>query len=56
MSSVGVVYFGVVYFVIAIGVVDTIEEFDIIARLGNPLTHLHEDEAPVQTDKLESIH
>merc|ERR1719487_1009850 len=50
----------------------TIKEFDTIARLetqaidayndahhyraGNPLTHLHEDEAPVETDKLKSFH
>merc|ERR1712028_25466 len=50
----------------------TIKEFDTIARLEtqaidgyndahhyraeNPLTHLHEDEAPVETDKLKSFH
>mmetsp|Transcript_53421 Transcript_53421/g.124382 ORF Transcript_53421/g.124382 Transcript_53421/m.124382 type:complete len:167 (+) Transcript_53421:1-501(+) len=50
----------------------TIKEFDTIARLEtqsidayndahhyrseNPLAHLHEDEAPVQTDKLKSFH
>lgn len=50
----------------------TIKEFDTIARLEtqsidayndahhyrheNPLSHLHEDEAPVQTDKLTSFH
>ena len=50
----------------------TIKEFDTIARLEtqaidayndahhyraeNPLTHLHEDEAPVDTDKLKSFH
>jgi len=50
----------------------TIKEFDTIARLQtqsidsfndahhyrseNPLTHLHEDEAPVETDKLKSFH
>jgi len=49
-----------------------IKEFDTIARLEtqaidayndahhyraeNPLTHLHEDEAPVETDKLKSFH
>merc|ERR1719515_45115 len=49
----------------------TIKEFDTIARLEthaidayndahhyraeNPLTHLHEDEAPVETDKLKSF-
>ena len=25
-------------------------------RAENPLTHLHEDEAPVETDKLKSFH
>jgi len=50
----------------------TIKEFDTIARLEtqaidayndahhyraeNPLAHLHEDEAPVETDKLKSFH
>merc|ERR1719322_2171987 len=50
----------------------TIKEFDTIARLEtqaidayndahhyraeNPLMHLHEDEAPVETDKLKSFH
>eukprot|EP00931_Biecheleriopsis_adriatica_P007706 TRINITY_DN10896_c0_g2_i1.p1 TRINITY_DN10896_c0_g2~~TRINITY_DN10896_c0_g2_i1.p1 ORF type:complete len:173 (-),score=55.74 TRINITY_DN10896_c0_g2_i1:60-512(-) len=50
----------------------TIKEFDTIARLEtqsidayndahhyrseNPLAHLHEEEAPVETDKLESFH
>jgi hypothetical protein len=50
----------------------TIKEFDTIARLEtqaidayndahhyraeNPLSHLHEDEAPVETDKLKSFH
>jgi len=50
----------------------TIKEFDTIARLDtqaidayndahhyraeNPLAHLHEDEAPVETDKLKSFH
>jgi len=50
----------------------TIKEFDTIARLEtqaidayndahhyryeNPLQHLHEDEAPVETDKLKSLH
>jgi len=50
----------------------TIKECDTIARLEtqaidadkdshdycavNPLTHLHEDEAPVGTDKLKSFH
>ena len=50
----------------------TIKEFDTIARLEtqaidayndahhyraeNPLAHLHEDEAPVGTDKLTSFH
>merc|ERR1719253_2261229 len=50
----------------------TIKEFDTIARLDtqaidayndahhyraeNPLSHLHEDEAPVETDKLKSFH
>eukprot|EP00441_Pelagodinium_beii_P019926 CAMPEP_0197659888 /NCGR_PEP_ID=MMETSP1338-20131121/49602_1 /TAXON_ID=43686 ORGANISM="Pelagodinium beii, Strain RCC1491" /NCGR_SAMPLE_ID=MMETSP1338 /ASSEMBLY_ACC=CAM_ASM_000754 /LENGTH=128 /DNA_ID=CAMNT_0043237055 /DNA_START=58 /DNA_END=444 /DNA_ORIENTATION=- len=50
----------------------SIKEFDTIARLEtqsidayndahhyrseNPLEHLHEDEAPVETDKLESFH
>ncbi|CEM36283.1 unnamed protein product [Vitrella brassicaformis CCMP3155] len=50
----------------------TIKEFDTIARLQtqsidayndahhyrgeNPLTHLHEDEPPVETDKLKSFH
>merc|ERR1719158_1165686 len=50
----------------------TIKEFDTIARLEtqaidayndahhyraeNPLTHLHDDEAPVETDKLKSFH
>eukprot|EP00931_Biecheleriopsis_adriatica_P107845 TRINITY_DN82187_c0_g1_i1.p1 TRINITY_DN82187_c0_g1~~TRINITY_DN82187_c0_g1_i1.p1 ORF type:complete len:146 (-),score=42.33 TRINITY_DN82187_c0_g1_i1:19-456(-) len=50
----------------------TIKEFDTIARLQtqsidayndahhyrseNPLAHLHEEEAPVETDKLESFH
>merc|ERR1719493_626536 len=50
----------------------TIKEFDTIARLEtraidayndahhyraeNPLTHLHEDEAPVETDKPKSFH
>ena len=49
-----------------------IKEFDTIARpetqaidayndahhyrAENPLTHLHEDEAPVETDKLKSFH
>jgi len=48
------------------------QEFDTIARLEtqaidayndahhyraeNPLAHLHEDEAPVETDKLKSFH
>merc|ERR1719352_590372 len=52
--------------------VATIKEFDTIARLEtqaidayndahhyraeNPLVHLHEDEAPVETDKLKSFH
>eukprot|EP00437_Effrenium_voratum_P044896 CAMPEP_0181467506 /NCGR_PEP_ID=MMETSP1110-20121109/37016_1 /TAXON_ID=174948 /ORGANISM="Symbiodinium sp., Strain CCMP421" /LENGTH=136 /DNA_ID=CAMNT_0023592339 /DNA_START=38 /DNA_END=448 /DNA_ORIENTATION=- len=50
----------------------TIKEFDTIARLEtqsidayndahtyrreNPLVHLHDEEAPVQTDKLKSFH
>merc|ERR1712242_561143 len=50
----------------------TIKEFDTMARLEtqaidayndahhyraeNPLAHLHEDEAPVETDKLKSFH
>merc|ERR1712216_199573 len=50
----------------------SIKEFDTIARLEtqaidayndahhyraeNPLSHLHEDEAPVETDKLKSFH